>query len=51
MTEYDDHIKQLCWTTYWEGFKAGRDVERHDAVTKRTARSLFERWWRRNTNE
>jgi len=49
MTKYDDPVKQVAWEAYWEGYKQGRGTESYTAIAKRTARSQFERFWKRST--
>jgi hypothetical protein len=51
MTEYDDDLKQVAWQSYWEGYKLGKGVESYKPIDKETAKSRFERFWRRSTNE
>jgi hypothetical protein len=46
--DYDTFAKDLAWTTFWQGYKGGRGVESYKKITKRTARSQFERWWELN---
>jgi len=46
--DYDNFAKDLAWTTYWQGYKDGRDIESYPPITKKTARSNFEQWWKLN---
>ena len=49
MNEYgDDPIKAEVWEAFWNGYKMGKDVEDVPEITRRTARSRFERYWERN---
>jgi hypothetical protein len=48
MTEYDDELKEICWQTYWEGYKLGLGVEATTRLDYNTAQHRFERWWNSN---
>lgn len=41
---------ETVWAAYLEGYKKGYSVESFEKnpIHRKTARSLFERWWERN---
>lgn len=48
MSEYDDPTKQLAWEFYWEGYKLGKWIEDYEDISKRMAKSRFERYLKVN---
>lgn len=46
--EYESAVKQLAWTTWWEGYKLGKQQEKYHPVAKRSAKEKFEIWWKQN---
>jgi hypothetical protein len=46
--DFDDFAKDMAWTAFWQGYREGYGVEDYDDIDRRTAMSLFERWWDRN---
>lgn len=50
LEEYDNPIKQISWEAYIQGYDLGKNVESLNRVDYKTARSNFERWWKRKKN-
>jgi len=48
MNEYDDPAKDVAWAAYWEGYTQGYGVEEMQKIDERSAKSRFERYWKRN---
>jgi hypothetical protein len=47
-TTYDDVVKEVAWRAWFRAWEERIGAESTRGVTKRTARSRFERYWRRN---